>query len=327
MSTPASPTSALLPGSIDSYVVSDVPVCGPTDPLRDVRALLRAREYEAVAEVAVVDRERLLGLLPIERVLAATDGALAREVMDADPPVVAPGTDQEQAAWKAVRHGESSLAVAGADGTFHGLVPPARLLGVLLHNHDQDFARLGGYLQGTESARHATEEPLGRRLWHRLPWLVIGLLGSALAAVLVGGFEEEIAADVRVAFFVPGVVYLADAVGTQTEALVIRGLSVGASMRRAFRLETLTGLLLGLLMAVISFVVVWLALDSAALAAAVGTALLGACTIATLVAMVLPLAMARGGRDPAFGSGPLATVVQDLLSLAIYFAAVSLFVI
>jgi magnesium transporter len=30
--------------------------------------------------------------------------------------------------------------------------------------------------------------------------------------------------------------------------------------------------------------------------------------------------MSRLGRDPAFGSGPLATVVQDLLSLMIYFA-------
>jgi magnesium transporter len=30
--------------------------------------------------------------------------------------------------------------------------------------------------------------------------------------------------------------------------------------------------------------------------------------------------MAALGRDPAFGSGPLATVVQDLLTLVIYFA-------
>jgi magnesium transporter len=28
----------------------------------------------------------------------------------------------------------------------------------------------------------------------------------------------------------------------------------------------------------------------------------------------------RLGRDPAFGSGPLATVIQDLLSLVIYFS-------
>jgi magnesium transporter len=31
----------------------------------------------------------------------------------------------------------------------------------------------------------------------------------------------------------------------------------------------------------------------------------------------------RLGKDPAFGSGPLATVVQDLLSIAIYFGITS----
>jgi magnesium transporter len=70
---------------------------------------------------------------------------------------------------------------------------------------------------------------------------------------------------------------------------------------------------------------VWLAFGCAVLALAVSLALLAACGVATLVAMSLPWLMARTGRDPAFGSGPLATVVQDLLSLLIYFAvAVSL---
>jgi magnesium transporter len=35
--------------------------------------------------------------------------------------------------------------------------------------------------------------------------------------------------------------------------------------------------------------------------------------------MALPYALDRLGRDPAFGSGPLATVIQDLLSILIYF--------
>jgi magnesium transporter len=39
--------------------------------------------------------------------------------------------------------------------------------------------------------------------------------------------------------------------------------------------------------------------------------------------MVLPWAFQRAGIDPAFGSGPLATVVQDLLSIAIFLAVAS----
>jgi magnesium transporter len=40
--------------------------------------------------------------------------------------------------------------------------------------------------------------------------------------------------------------------------------------------------------------------------------------------MTLPWLMSTGGLDPAYGSGPLATVVQDLLSKVIYFAIASM---
>jgi magnesium transporter len=243
--------------------------------------------------------------------------------MDADPPVVAPGLDQEEAAWKAARHGESSLAVVDGRGGFRGLVPPARLLSVLLEEHDEDLARVGGFLASTASARHAMDEPIPARLWHRLPWLALGLLGSAGAALLVRGFEADLASDVRLAFFIPGIVYMADAVGTQTEALVIRGLSVGVPIGRVFRLESLTGLLVGLVLAAVTMPAVAIVLGSAELALTVSLSLVAACAVATIVAMSLPWLMSRLGRDPAFGSGPLATVVQDLLSLVIYFAIAS----
>jgi magnesium transporter len=68
----------------------------------------------------------------------------------------------------------------------------------------------------------------------------------------------------------------------------------------------------------------WLVWGDGQVAVTVGLALFAGCSIATLVAMLLPWAFHRLGRDPAFGSGPLATVVQDLLSIAIYLAIASL---
>ncbi|MFP5333846.1 MAG: magnesium transporter [Actinomycetes bacterium] len=311
----------LLPGAVEQHLVTDVPVGSPDETAETMGARLLCTRYASAVDVAVCTDggRRLVGLVPVERLLGADPGTSLGELMDADPPVVAPGLDQEKAAWKAVRHGESSLAVVDADGAFRGLVPPARLLGVLLRAHDEDLARLGGVLASTAGARHATEEPLRSRLWHRLPWLLVGLAGSAVAAWLVRGFEGDLADDVRLAFFVPGVVYMADAVGTQTEALVIRGLSVGVGVRSIYRLESLTGLVVGLLVAAVAVPAVWLAFGALDLALAVGLSLLAACSVATVVAMSLPWLMHRLGRDPAFGSGPLATVVQDLLSLVIYF--------
>lgn len=49
--------------------------------------------------------------------------------------------------------------------------------------------------------------------------------------------------------------------------------------------------------------------------------------VASVVALVLPWLLTSIGRDPAFGSGPLATVIQDLLSIAIYLGLAHLIVV
>ena len=37
-------------------------------------------------------------------------------------------------------------------------------------------------------------------------------------------FEDILTRNISIAFFLPGIVYLADAIGTQTEAIAVRGL-------------------------------------------------------------------------------------------------------
>ena len=41
----------------------------------------------------------------------------------------------------------------------------------------------------------------------------MGLAGSMVAALIVSGFEEQLASNISLAFFLPAIVYLADAVG------------------------------------------------------------------------------------------------------------------
>ena len=62
----------------------------------------------------------------------------------------------------------------------------------------------------------------------------------------MGAFEEQLKETLVLAFFIPGIVYMADAVGTQTETVVIRGLSVGVGLRQMVKPELLSGLLMGL---------------------------------------------------------------------------------
>ena len=299
--------------------LTTVPRAGPEETAGEILAGLRAGSFESAVDVAVLDEGRLLGLVPIERLLAAPAATRADGLVEPAVTVTA-DADEEFAAASVAQAGRRSLAVLDGDGRFLGLVPPERTVGVLRREHEEDLARLGGFLARSGQARSAAEEPVGRRLWHRLPWLALGLLGAMLSAGIVGAFEEELSRQVLLAFFVPAVVYMADAVGTQTEAVIIRGISVGVPLRHVVVRELTTGLVIGVALGLAFYPFVRVVWGEPDVAAAVALALFGSTATATLVAMALPYGLDRLGRDPAFGSGPLATVIQDLLSILIYFA-------
>jgi magnesium transporter len=314
------PVTQFVSETASEHVCRLVPVAAPIMRVEDLKNSLQGVHFESATHIGVCEAGKLVGVVRVEELFSASPDAKIGEIMDDDPPVVAPGVDQEKAAWKAVQHGESALAVIDNGGRFVGFLPPDRLLTILLHEHDEDMARVGGFLRDTSMARAASQEPVVKRFWHRLPWLLLGLVGAFVAADIVGAFEQQLRANVMLAFFIPGIVYLADAVGTQTEALVIRGLSVGVSIGGVVRREVYTGLLVGVTLAAIFFPIGLWRWGDASMVAAVALAILAACATASAVALTLPWLLNRFGFDPAFGSGPLATVIQDLLSVIIYLA-------
>ncbi len=89
------------------------------------------------------------------------------------------------------------------------------------------------------------------------------------------------------------------------------------------RRELVTGLLIGVSLA-LAFIPIGLLTVERGVVAVVAISIFAACAVATAVAMSLPPLLSRLGTDPAFGSGPLATVIQDLLSILIYFGVAML---
>lgn len=297
---------------------TEVPIASPDDMAGSVRTALAGRRFDCATHVVICEADRFAGLVPIEKLLEASPQSTIGSVMDANPLVVAPGLDQEVAAWRAANQHQTALPVVDNARRFVGLIAPHRIAAVLAAEHEEDLARLAGFRHDVENARTTSEEPVRRRFQHRLPWLVLGLIGAVTAADLVARFESQLETSVALLYFIPGIVYIADAVGTQTETIVIRGLSLGIPMRQMIGRELLTGLMVGLALAAIGTPLVWWHWREGALAMSVGLSMLATCATATTAAMALPWLFHRAGIDPAFGSGPLATVIQDLLSIWIY---------
>lgn len=305
------------------------PLARPDESAGAVRLRLQDAAAAGWDLLCVVDAAgRLRGTLTAQALIALPDAVPLGDAMRHDHPHVPPDMDQEHMASVALRHGVAAMPVVDGQGRLLGVVGAATLMDILRREHVEDIHRLAGITRETHRARTALEEPPLRRARHRLPWLLVGLLGSALATWVVARFETALAAKPALAFFIPGLVYLADAIGTQTEAVAVRGLSLSrVGVARLIGGELRTGALIGLVLALAALPMVWLVFGDLRLAAAVALALGAASLVASLLGLALPWALDRLGSDPAYGSGPLATIVQDVLSLLIYFGCVSVIVL
>jgi magnesium transporter len=311
---------------VGTHVVAAVLRARPGETTGAVLARLRAEKPASVELVLVEgDGGRLQGVVPMASLVAAGEVQLAA-LMRRDFPRVTPDVDQEHAASLALHHAVDALPVVDQDGRALGVMPSQALLQVLRREHVEDLHVLAGIKRETTQARHAIEDPPMRRLRHRLPWLLVGLAGAGLATAAMAGFESTLSTHIAVAFFVPGIVYLADAIGTQSEAVAVRGLSLTRSgIGHLLGGELRTGMAIGATLGLVAFLPVWVVFGELRLAAAVAIAIFAAGAMAAALGLLLPWWIARTRRDPALGSGPLATVIQDILSLLVYLAVVRAF--
>jgi len=102
----AIPLIDLISETASEHVCRLVPVASPQMTARELRQSLEGVHFESATHIGVCSDGKLVGVLRVEELFSALPEAVVGEIMDSDPPVVAPGVDQEKAAWKAVQHGE-----------------------------------------------------------------------------------------------------------------------------------------------------------------------------------------------------------------------------
>lgn len=113
--------------------------------------------------------------------------------------------------------------------------------------------------------------------------------------------------------------YPFNAIGAQTETILVRRMVyVRVSLFRQLWREASLGLLIAITIGGAAWIGLRLLDGQGRVAAVVVLTILSTSIIATLAASLSPLVLDRLGVDPAMASGPVATVLQDLLSAAIY---------
>lgn len=182
---------------------------------------------------------------------------------------------------------------------------------------------------GIEYANDLTEST-GALLKLRLPVLVLGLLGGIATSVFVSKFERVLAENVAIAFFVPLMVYISDAIATQTETIYIRNLRRKPGEKifwKYFVKELALGLTVGIIFGAVTSIATFFWLQNTKISATIGIAMMLSITCAPIVALLTATVMFKIHEDPAVGAGPFATLIGDVVTLFIYFAVASLIIL
>lgn len=305
-------------------MVTNIPQAHANTSVADVVRQLQGRHFDCADTVFVTTNDgRLAGIVRINDLLTGGDKRIG-EIMEEEHDSVPADADQEAIAMLAIALDMIAVPVVDETGALIGAVPPEALFRILRDEHMEDLQRLAGIGLHDESPALALDAPLADRFRRRLPWLVFGLAASSVITFVMAEYEHTITNNIAAAFFVPALVYIAGAIGSQAVSVSVRGLAAGdIAIGRLLRDELVIGLGIGLTLGALAGGAVYVIFGTPALALAVGLAVLGGGAVSAVVGFVLPWLFDRLGFDPALGSGPICTIIQDAASLAIYFVLVT----
>jgi magnesium transporter len=287
-------------------------------------------DSETLSIVYVIDeRGRLIGEIPIRKILLLPPDTRVAEVMDRRV-VALKATETQESAVPVFRNEDRvALPVTDSDGMLIGIVTIDDVLDVAESAATRTLQRFGGVEALDEPYLQMPFPSMVRR---RAGWLVVLFLGEMLTATAMGFFEKEIERAVVLALFVPLIISSGGNSGSQAATLVIRALALGeVTLRQWWRVmhrEVWSGLALGSILGTIGFlrISLWSAFSDLygphwlLVAVTVGVALVGIVLWGTLTGSMLPFVLRRLGFDPAASSAPFVATLVDVTGLVIYFS-------
>ncbi|MBS3668343.1 MULTISPECIES: magnesium transporter [Halomonadaceae] len=293
------------------------------------QAMMRVRQTapdaETVYQLYILDSDgQLIGTMSLRQLMVARPGAIVDDIMIKD--VISTRVDdaQEDVARIVAKYDLLALPVIDVDD---------RMVGIVTHDDAMDVAES----EATEDFHKGMsigqlEDGVSRvRLWSlyrkRVFWLVLLVFANLFSGAGIAYFEETIAAQVALVFFLPLLIGSGGNAGAQAATLMVRGMATGdvgvKDWGKLLGRELLVAGSLGITMA-IAVTPIGIMRGGEALAMVVALSMVTIVLFGSLLGMCLPFVLERFKVDPATASAPLVTTLIDASGVVIYFSIATL---
>ncbi len=280
----------------------------------------QAPDVDDIHNVFVVDHPgRLKGSVPLVHLILAKPDARISQIMDADPVSVPVDMDQEEVAGLFKKYDSVTLPVVDQGNRLLGRITVDDIVDVIDEEATEDMFMLAG----------ADEDLLSSSILKnastRIPWLFICWLGGVLNSFLIKGFESHLSQLIGLAAFMPIILGMGGNVGSQSVALIVRGIATGRVSTTDFLKIVLKqlgvggilGCMYGVMLGATTF---FIYPGNPKMSFVVGLSIFNSMTIAAFAGTILPIMFFKLGKDPAVASGPFMSTAMDLVGVVAYFS-------
>lgn len=288
----------------------------------------QAGENDNITTIYVIDgKEQFYGAIDLKDLILARDGSDLEDIISTSYPYVHDHEQISDCLERIKDYAEDSIPVLTSDLHIVGVVTSQDIIEVVDDEMGEDYAKFAGL-----TAEEDLNETLLESMKKRLPWLIVLLFLGMGVSTVVGMFEAVVAVLPIVMCFQSLILDMAGNVGTQSLAVTIRvlmdeNLTGSQKVGLVFK-EVRVGFSNGLFLGTMAFLFIGLYVfllkhvpmgNAFLISGCVGTALMVAMVISSMVGTLIPMFFHKIKVDPAVASGPLITTVNDLVAVVTYY--------
>lgn len=268
------------------------------------------------------DSRRLEGVTSIRKLILSDESVVIKDIMETDVIYVNTHERQEEIALLFKKYDFLSMPVVDNERRLVGIVTIDDIIDVIEQENTEDFQKMAAMEPSEKEYLKTNALVLAK---HRITWLLVLMISATFTGNIIRKFDEVLQTVVVLASFIPMLMDTGGNAGSQSSALIIRGLALG-EIRAKDALKVLwkeiqVSCLVGIVLTVVNFVRIYF-FEKAELLVAVTvcTTLFFTVVLAKVIGGILPIMAKKLKLDPAIMAGPLITTVVDVVALTVYFS-------
>lgn len=310
-------------GTIAASMTSRVPVIHEDCSINEALQTIKSKIYhlETIDYVYIINRDNILvNVLSLKDLYRNPPKTIINKLKKVKLITVEPHDAEDYAAFLSIKHKIYSIPVVDRQGKLLGVVTRRDIFSIQHRKHIENIFSMTGIDKAHAKIDNIFQLGILESIKHRIFWLIIGMAVGFFTAKIIGLFDATLEQNIVIAAFIPMVLYVANAVGTQLEVFAIRDFSLFQDLNflryfgRQFSIVFSIAFLLGFIISAVGYIMY----DSLTFSFVLGLSVFFATLSSVFTGLVIPFVLRRQKGDPANGSGPIGTMIQDALSVVIY---------